>query len=123
MKLFLAQGYGHLAGISSIAALRGSWEAPAYNASKAFASNYLEGMHAKAVKSGKPIYVTDIQPGFVDTAMAQGEGLFWIASPQKAANQILEAIRKRKRHAYITRRWRLIGWILKLLPDFIYTKL
>ena len=70
-----------------------------------------------------PIAVTDIQPGFVDTAMAKGEGLFWVASPQKAALQIYETIRKRKKHAYITRRWRLIGWALKIMPDFIYHRL
>ena len=33
-------GRGHLVGISSVAAIRGSGEAPAYNASKAFISNY-----------------------------------------------------------------------------------
>ena len=36
---FLAQGTGHLVAISSIAGLRGSGDAPAYNASKAFVSN------------------------------------------------------------------------------------
>jgi len=69
------------------------------------------------------IAVSNIQPGFVDTDMAKGEGLFWVASPQKAALQIYEVIRKRKKHAYITRRWKLIGWALKVMPDFIYYKL
>lgn len=123
MKLFIDQGYGHLAGISSIAALRGSREAPAYNASKAFVSNYLEGLRVKAARSRLPIYVTDILPGFVDTAMAQGEGLFWVATPQKAAQQILAAIDAKKRRAYITRRWHLIAWLMKYLPDFLYERL
>jgi hypothetical protein len=35
-----------------------------------------------------PIVVTDVQPGFVDTAMAKADTLFWVASPQKAARQI-----------------------------------
>ncbi len=43
--------------------------------------------------------------------------------PQKAAIQIYETIKKKKKHAYITKRWRLIAWALKLLPDFIYEKL
>ena len=119
---FIQQGSGHLVGISSIAAIRGGG-APAYNASKAFVSNYLEGLRYAVSKSGLPIAITDIQPGFVDTAMAKGEGLFWVASPQKAALQIYEAIRKRKKHTYITKRWRLIGWALKLMPEFIYNKL
>jgi len=119
---FVHQGSGHLVGISSIAAIRGG-AAPAYNASKAFVSNYLQGFRYKVAKLGLPILVTDIQPGFVDTAMAKGEGLFWVVSPQKAALQIYEIIKRRKKHAYITKRWRFIGWALKIMPDFVYQKL
>lgn len=122
-RYFLSRGAGHLVGISSIAGIRGSAEAPAYNASKAFLTNYLQGLTQKAVKSGLPITVTDIQPGFVDTEMAKGDGLFWVAPVRKAAEQIYHAIEKKKSHAYITRRWRLIGWLLRSLPDFIYNRL
>ncbi|MCR4287039.1 MAG: SDR family NAD(P)-dependent oxidoreductase [Deltaproteobacteria bacterium] len=121
-RYFLKQGSGHIVGISSIAALRGSGEAPAYNASKAFVSNYLEGLRQKVAKAGLAITVTDIQPGFVDTAMAKGEGLFWIAPTQKAAYQIYKAIEGRKKHAYITKRWRFIAWLLKAIPDRLYNK-
>jgi short-subunit dehydrogenase len=120
---FVKAGSGHLVGISSIAAIRGSGGAPAYAASKAFMSNYLEGLRISARRAGLPIAVTDIQPGFVDTALAKGPRLFWVASPQKAARQIYEAIRRKARHAYVTRRWSVIGWILKFLPYFIYSKL
>ena len=116
-------GGGHLVGISSIAAVRGSREAPAYNASKAFMSNYLEGLRMRASKAGLPIVVTDIMPGFVDTAMAQGEGLFWVAPPEKAARQIYEAIERKAKHAYVTKRWRFIAWLLRVLPDFLYARL
>ena len=75
---FLAKGSGHLVAVSSIAALRGSGQAPAYNASKAFISNYMQGLRQKAAKAGAPILITDIRPGLVDTAMAKGDGLFWI---------------------------------------------
>jgi short-subunit dehydrogenase len=70
----------------------------------------------KIKKLRLPITVTDIKPGFVDTEMAQGERLFWMAKPEKAAIQIYEAIKKKKHHAYITKRWRLIAWFFKLLP-------
>lgn len=119
---FEQAGKGHLVGISSIAALRGSRIAPAYNASKAFVSNYLEGLRMRARHAGLPIAVTDIQAGLVDTAMAKGEGLFWVAPPAKAAAQIWEAIRRRAPHAYVTRRWRLVAWALRLLPDFLYQR-
>jgi short-subunit dehydrogenase len=119
-KYFASQGYGHIVGISSIGALRGNHLAPAYNASKAFISNYLEGLRKKAFSEKIPITVTDIKPGFVDTDMAKGEGKFWVASPKKAAEQIYTSIKAKKKHAYITHRWRLIGWLLKLMPDWLY---
>jgi short-subunit dehydrogenase len=120
---FSQQGFGHLVGISSLAAIRGGGDAPAYNASKAFVSSYLQGLRQKIAKLGTPICVTDIRPGFVDTAMAQGEGLFWVQSPQKAARQIYKAIQKKRKVAYITKRWRLVAWIMKVLPDVIYHKI
>ena len=70
-----------------------------------------------------PIVVTDVQPGFVDTAMAKSDNLFWVASPQKAARQILEAIHERRDHVYVTRRWRLIAWLMRLMPDALYARL
>ena len=121
-KFFTKQGTGHLVGISSIGALRGNPVAPAYNASKAFNSNYLEGLRKKAFQEKLPIIVTDIKPGFVDTEMAKGEHKFWVATPQKAAEQIYTAIIKHKPHAYITSRWRLIGWALRLMPNWLYQR-
>jgi len=112
-------GRGHLVGISSIAALFGNRSSPAYNASKAFVSNYLEGLTNKSVKEKLNIIVTDIKPGFVDTELARGDHLFWVAPAQKAAKQIYRVIEKKKSHAYITKRWTLAAWILKLLPRFI----
>jgi short-subunit dehydrogenase len=123
LKHFCKKGEGHIVGISSIAALRGGGASPAYNASKAFISNYLEGLRQKVNKQGMLITVTDIKPGFVDTPMAQGEGLFWVASVPKAASQIYKAIKAKKSHAYITRRWRIIAWLLKIIPDSIYNRL
>jgi short-subunit dehydrogenase len=123
MHHFMKRGFGHLVGISSIAALRGGRESPAYNASKAFESNYLEGLRQKVGKSGLPITITDIKPGFVNTAMAKGDGIFWAAEPDKAAKQIYNVIKRRKSSAYITRRWKLVAWLMKLLPGFIYERL
>jgi len=120
---FIKQGFGHLVGISSIAAIRGDSEGPAYNASKAFMSNYLQGIRKKIIKAKLPIIITDIKPGFVDTAMAKGDNLFWVASPAEAASQIFNAIKKKKSYAYITKRWNIIAWLLKILPDVIYNRI
>lgn len=50
-------------------------------------------MDKKAYKSGNHIHVTDIRPGLVDTAMAKGDGLFWVMPVDKVAKQIISAIR------------------------------
>lgn len=120
---FKAQGNGHFAAITSIASIRGEGRAPAYNASKSFQANYLQGLRKLAVYKKVPITITDIQPGFVQTDMAKGKGRFWEASPEKAARQILVAIRKKKKKVYITKRWWLIAQLLKILPDYIYNRL
>lgn len=119
ISYLLKRGSGHLVGISSISALRGESDSPSYSASKAFVSNFLEGLRYKATPG---ITVTDIQPGWVDTDMAKGEETFWMASPEKAASQIYDAIENKRSHAYITRRWRLIGWIMKFTPDWLYKR-
>lgn len=120
---FETHGKGHLVAISSIAGIRGSRIAPAYNASKAYQINYLEGLRQKAKKTKKPIYVTDIRPGFVDTDMAKGEGQFWVATKEKAAKQIFGLIEKKKDIGYVSKRWRLISILLKTLPNGIYKRM
>ncbi|MEG1580003.1 MAG: SDR family NAD(P)-dependent oxidoreductase [Bacteroidaceae bacterium] len=120
---FEHQKYGHLVVITSVGGFRGSSIAPAYNASKAYQMNYLEGLRQKASKLNNPLYITDLRPGFVDTAMAKGDGLFWVSSLQKASSQIYSAIEKKKRVAYIGKRWRYIAFLLKIVPSAIYCKM
>lgn len=116
MRRFKEQGHGHLVNISSIASHMGSGHAPCYNATKAYQVRYLEGLRLNADKCRLPIHVTDIRPGFVDTDMAKGSKVFWMATPEKAATQIAAAIRRKRRVAYVTRRWALVSWILRCSP-------
>ncbi len=116
MRYFKEQGYGHLVNISSIAGLRGNGIAPSYNATKAYQINYLEGLRINVKEFGSSITITDVRPGFVDTAMAKSEGLFWVAPVQKAAVQIFEAIKQKRKVVYITKRWSLIGLFLRIVP-------
>lgn len=122
-NFFEKQGFGHLVAISSIGGLRGSRHAPAYNASKSYQMNYLEGLRQKAVKSRKPITVTDIRPGLVDTDMVKGDGLFWVMPVEKTAKQIMSAIKRKKKVAYVTKRWKLIVFILKTMPKMLYDRM
>lgn len=115
INLFQTEKSGHFVAITSVAGLLGNGQAPAYNATKAFQINYLKGLRQKISSLKIPIYITDIRPGFVDTEMAKGEKKFWMASVEKAARQIFSAIEKKKAVVYVTKRWRIIGIILKLV--------
>ncbi|NCA67839.1 MAG: SDR family NAD(P)-dependent oxidoreductase [Clostridia bacterium] len=123
IKHFYEKGYGQLVVISSVAALRGSGGAPAYNATKAYLTNYLEGIRCRIKKDNKNISVTDIRPGLVDTDMAKGEGLFWVQPVDKAAGQIYAKIKKKKKVAYVTKRWGIIAFILKHIPERLLYKM
>ena len=120
---FSKQKFGHLVGISSIAGLRGNKIATAYSASKAYQINYLEGLRIKASKLSLPIFVTDIRPGFVDTEMAKGEGIFWKSTVDKATKQIFKAIQSKRKTAYITKRWGIIAFLFKILPNWLFERI
>lgn len=121
---FIQQNSGQLATISSIAANRGSGWAPAYAASKSFQSVYFEGLAIKARRLKKNVYVTCIEPGFVNTKMAHGgDKMFWIVPVEKAARQIVRSLSQKKRKVYISRRWWIIAKLMRLMPYFIYKRL
>ena len=122
-QCFKNQGFGHLVSISSIASLRGNRHAPSYFASKAFQVNYLESLYfkSKEIKGGK-VFVTDVRPGYIDTRMALGDDKFWMSSLPKASKQIYKAIKNKKRRVYITKRWKAIAWVLKIVPSWLIKK-
>jgi short-subunit dehydrogenase len=116
LRRFEATDGGHLVGISSVASEVGSPTLPAYSASKAYVSRYLEGLRYRA-RRADDIVVTDVRPGFVDTPMAPEADRFWECSPETAARQIGRAIDDEKELAYVTRRWWLVSKLLGVLPD------
>ena len=122
-NIFERQKHGHLVAITSVGGLRGEPMSPAYSASKAYQINYMEALRKKAFKDNGKILVTDIRPGLVDTAMAKGDGLFWVMPVEKVARQICTAIQKKKSRAYITKRWHILAIIIKYLPYWLYKRM
>ena len=121
--IFEQQGHGHLVAITSVGGLRGEPMAPAYSATKAYQINYMEALRKKAFKVGGKITVTDVRPGLVDTAMAKGEGLFWVMPVEKVARQICSAIRHKKSKVYVTKRWHVLAIINRNQPFNIYKRM
>ncbi|MGI2227536.1 SDR family NAD(P)-dependent oxidoreductase [Shewanella frigidimarina] len=117
-KLMCDQGYGQLAAINSIAGQRGGPNV-AYHASKAFAENYLQGLSMHAQRLKLPITISDIQLGLFDKAVHLNT-LLLLSPIDKVAKQIITALQKGKRRVYVTKRWRVVAWINRLLPEYIY---
>lgn len=118
---FVQRGGGHLAGISSVASHLFGGLTLTYHATKAFVSNYLAGMRSRASRSKLPITITTIEPGFVETPMVIGTPP-WMAPVEKGVAQMVKGLEKKKNHIFITKRWRLVTWILYVMPQWLLRK-
>jgi len=120
---FEAARGGTILGISSIAGERGRRGNPAYGATKAALTTYLEALRNRCSRYG--VNVVTIKPGFVDTAMTRGmKGLFWLISAEKAAKISLGLARRGSSAvAFVPSRWALVAFIVRSLPSFIFRKL
>ena len=122
--LYMAERkHGHYAAISSVSGLRGAEDDSGYSASKAYMISYMEGLERKAHREHSGITFSTILPGYVDTAMAKSDSFFWMCSPETAASQIASGLERRKHRFYVTRRWRLVGILLQIIPWQIYKRL
>lgn len=110
-KYFEARGEGHIVSITSVGGLQPTPIAPSYSASKAFQINYTKSLQAKAKKL--PLCITEIRPGLVKTRMAKGEGLFWVMPVETVTGQIVRAINNKQKLCIVTKRWRILNFILK----------
>jgi short-subunit dehydrogenase len=121
MNYFMQRGGGHLVGVSSIAAHFSGGLSLTYNATKAFVSNYLNGMRSRASRSELPITITTVEPGFIDTPMLESKPMGTV-SVEKAVTQMVKAIMGKKNHVYITRRWVIIAILFYILPNWLIRK-
>ncbi|MFN9498955.1 MAG: SDR family NAD(P)-dependent oxidoreductase [Erythrobacteraceae bacterium] len=112
----LGRGHGRIVGVSSIARFMKRPPAVSYAASKAFVSVYLDGLRDLARRRGSKVTVTEACPGFVRTPMMMASKPFWVATPEKAARQIVDGTITGHKLVYVTRRWRIIAWALRLMP-------
>jgi len=123
-RIFQRQGHGHIVGISSIASLLPHPNGSAYNASKAFVSNYLDSIRLRIKRRGENITVTDVLPGYVLTPMTEeNKRMFWVATVEKATRQIAKDIENKRSVSYVSRRWRLVAYLLSLMPRAVLNRI
>jgi short-subunit dehydrogenase len=113
---------GQIVGISSVAGDRGRAGVPAYTASKAALTTYLEALRNRLSRFG--VHVLTVRPGFVETGMLKAaQRPFWVVKPEQAAADIARAIRRRKQSIYTSARWGLIMLIIRHIPSFVFRRL
>jgi short-subunit dehydrogenase len=108
----IASGDGHVINVSSVFGLFSVPGQAAYNSAKFAVRGFTEALRQEMVAAGRPVAVTTVHPGGIRTAIARNatvaEGLDQAqlaslfdkrlakTSPQRAAQIILEAVRKKK---------------------------
>jgi decaprenylphospho-beta-D-erythro-pentofuranosid-2-ulose 2-reductase len=122
-EMFQSAKAGQIVGIASVAGDRGRVGNPAYNASKAGLTTYLEALRNRLTRQG--VNVLTVKPGFMNTELlkaAFGATPFAI-EPEKAADDILRAMKKRKQQIYTAPIWRWIMLAIQHTPSFIFRRL
>lgn len=116
------QGSGTIAVITSVAGDRGRQPNFVYGAAKSMVSVYLQGLRGKLFPLN--VNVVDIRPGLVDSPMTGHlkKGALW-SSPEVVANKIVRSIERRKHTVYAPGYWRVIMFIVRLIPEFIFKRL
>ena len=120
--MFQNLGAGQIVGISSVGGDRGRVPNPAYQASKAALTSYLESLRNRLTRRG--VHVLTVKPGYVSTELTAGQkGLLWIISADQAADDIWKAIRRHRQVIYVPARWALVMFIVRNIPSFIFRRL
>ena len=120
---FRRQGGGHLAAISSIAGTKGLGAAAAYSASKRYQNTYLDALAQLSRMQRLDIRITDIRPGFVDTPLLREGKYPMLMRPEKVAARIVRALEQRKRRIVIDRRYAVLVFFWRLIPEWLWERL
>lgn len=120
---FRTRNEGHIAVISSIAGTRGLGAAPAYSATKRMQNTYIDSLAQLARMEGLAIRFTDIRPGFVATPLLHGDRYPMLMQPDTVARRILHALRRRRRRIVIDRRYALLVFFWRLIPEWLWERL
>lgn len=123
-RYFAAQGSGHIAAITSIAGTKGLGPAPSYSATKAMQNVYLQALEQQANARGLRIHFTDIRPGFVDTALLDGDYRYpMMLKPDQVAKQIVKAINHHRHIQVIDWKYRILTALWRRIPRCLWRRI
>lgn len=121
---FQRQRKGFICAVSSVAGDRGRQSNFIYGSAKGALNVYLQGL--RNAMHVHDMHVLTVKPGFVDTGMTWGllnPDSPLVASPEKVANDIVKAIRKRRNSIYTPWFWRWIMLIIRAIPETVFKRL
>lgn len=123
VQLFETQGSGHLVAISSVAAFRGMPYGAAYSASKAAVSTYVEALRAELYY--KPIDVTLLSPGYIDTPINQAaRSRPFCIDVERGGKILVDRIEAKVKHATVPRwPWAIVARLLSWLPTSLVVRI
>ncbi len=134
-----ASGQGHVVNVSSVFGLVSVPSQSAYNAAKFAVRGFSDTLRMELEMEGAPVSVTTIHPGGIKTNIAKNARMdpsvallspdpesaqadferMFITSPEKAARQILTAVRRNRRRALIGPDAKVIDLVSRL-PATVY---
>ena len=123
-RYFANRGEGHIAAITSIAGTKGLGPAPAYSATKAMQSTYLQALEQQAGQRSLNIRFTDIRPGFVATALLNDDFPYpMLMKPEMVARDIVKSIHRGRHIRIIDYRYRALSFVWRLIPRWLWRRL
>lgn len=118
--IFERQGKGTLGVIGSVAGDRGRAYNYSYGASKSLIEAYTQGLQQRFANSNVSVYL--IKPGPTATPMTEGHS-GRMATPEAVAKVIVAGLESRRRVIYAPRGWRLIMFVVRLIPFGVFKHL
>ncbi len=122
-EILKKEGGGQIVGISSVAGFRGLSSTPAYSASKAALSTYMEGIRNHLKKH--EIAVTVLNPGFIDTQInTHRRSRPFLISAEKGARLMADMIEKKVWSSTVpVLPWALITELMRIVPERLWSKM
>jgi len=122
---FIYEGAGQLSVIGSVAGDRGRQSNYHYGSAKGALEIMCDGMSHRAARTPEAkVNVLLVKPGFIDTPMTDHldkGGPLW-ATPEKIAQIIDKAVKRKKQKIYAPWFWRFILMIIRATPRFVFHK-
>lgn len=115
---------GQIVAVTSVAGTNGIGEMAAYSASKKCAQTYLVALEQLANSEKVDITFTDIRPGWIRTPLLDADKEYPMEMTlEYVVPQVIKAIVKHPRVAYIDARWGALCSAWKAIPDTIWTRM